>query len=213
MIKLSIYDFDETLYKYDTGRQLIFFLFRRKPSIIKYLPRMIWAWIAYRLGHFSFQVMKSEFYSFMELFTVEEWKKLIQIFWQINQKYLFSDVLMQLQYDKNTGFKVGIISASAEYFLMPIIQYIQPDFFLGTRLYIKNDRMTGVIVGKNCKEQEKVTRLYEYMDRNFPGQEYEVIKMYSDSLYDLPLYKIAQEQYTVNSDGKIRPGIPTVYNN
>ena len=71
----------------------------------------------------------------------------------------------------------------------------------------KDGRETFVakIDGENNKGEEKVKKLDEWAKEN--GFEYEIVKFYSDSLADEPLYDIACKKYWIKKGIKIE-GMP-----
>ena len=77
-----------------------------------------------------------------------------------------------------------IISASPEFLVRPAAER------LGVRLIAtRMDRHTGRILGKNCRDHEKVTRFL----REYPGET--VDEFYSDSLSDAPMAKLADRAF------------------
>ena len=213
MIKLSLYDFDKTIYRTDTGVMVLKYLFKKYPKTLLQTPKILLSFIPYFLKITSSLRFKEIFFSPINLLTKEEWKIFITEFWDKESKNLFSSTLKQIEQDKKDGYTVGILSASAEIMLYPIMEIVPVDFLIGTIFSTTETHVTSYIVGANCKKEEKVSRLYEYLKTHYPNQEYIIKKMYSDSLNDLALFNVAQQQYTVEKDGTIREGLPKPNNN
>ncbi|MGL5955204.1 MAG: HAD-IB family hydrolase [Brevinema sp.] len=213
MLRFSLYDFDRTIYSKDTGVEILKYIFRYKPQSLIFLPQMIFSLLAYIFRLIPKDRIKEIIFSPLTQFHKNDWQLFISRFWNKESSFLFPDVLQQIQQDQQDGYIVGILSASTEDFLFPIAKDLGVDFLIGTKLLDTSDRMSNKILGKNCKNQEKVYRLYEYITKYYPHQEYSISKMYSDSLHDLPLFQIAEQQFTVEKNGRIREGLPKENNN
>ncbi len=204
MAKLSVYDFDRTIYAKDTGVEVL----KKIPlaKSIPFLPKILKTASLYLFGRASMNEFKEAVFLPMSAYTKDEWDKFIQNFWKKQQKYIFPSVAAQIKKDKADGYIVGIVSASAEILLEPIAKELGVDFLIGTKLDMSGSRISSKIIGKNCKGAEKPHRLKSYIDEHYPGAEF--AKMYSDSLNDLPLYEMAEKSFTVEKDGSIREGLP-----
>ncbi|MGL4676909.1 MAG: HAD-IB family hydrolase [Brevinema sp.] len=213
MLRFSLYDFDKTIYSKDTGVEILKHIFLHKPLSIIFLPQIFLALLAYGCRLITKDRIKEIVFSPITLFHKKEWKLFISQFWHKESSFLFPMVLQQIQKDQQEGYHIGIISASAEEFLFPIGKKLAVDFIIGTRFQDSSKHMSSKIFGKNCKNQEKVHRLYEYIEKHYPNQAYTISKMYSDSLHDLPLLQIAEHPFTIEKNGNIREGFPKPNNN
>lgn len=211
MLKISLYDFDRTIYSRDTGISLYLFLFKKHPMLCLYAPLLLFFTLLYLIKLIKNDTWKGLMLLPMTHFPLSSWRAIVQDFWQKNTAALFPTVLEEIKKDKADGYIVGVISASLELFLEPVLEIVETDFLIGTLVKIEGEKITPVLIGSNCKEEEKVKRFYAYMDKYYQGKEYIVEKMVSDSLHDLPLYKIARSNYTVEKDGTLRVGLPNAY--
>lgn len=207
MVKISLYDFDRTIYSKDTGVEILKHIAKKKTSFWLYIPQIILALLGYLFHLYPKKKLKQIFFSPLAMFTQSEWDIFIQKFWNEEKTNLFKNVIEQMHLDKKNGYVIGVISASAEIFLSPLKTELPADFFIGTRLK-SNKYISSELIGDNCKNSEKVVRLIEYTNTNYPDQKIEFSKMYSDSLHDLPLFRITKEHYTIEKNGDIRKGLP-----
>jgi hypothetical protein len=77
-----------------------------------------------------------------------------------------------------------VISASPDFLLSEINNRLGFDKLICTR----HNRKTGAIIGRNCRDEEKVNRLYQEFDKD----EINVVDVYSDSLtHDRPIFSLA----------------------
>lgn len=91
--------------------------------------------------------------------------------------------IKELQNNEN---EVVIVSASPENWL--IYWTNQHGLSLiGTRLQLKNNRITGLIEGKNCHGTEKVNRI----QKSYPAETTEITAAFGDTKGDLPMLKLA----------------------
>jgi len=96
------------------------------------------------------------------------------------------DAWEAIQQHVSNGDKVVVVSASAENWIAHWCH--KNDLpFLGTRLEIKDDMVTGIIRGLNCNGKEKVSRIKDA----FNLADYETIYAYGDSSGDEPMLGIA----------------------
>ncbi|MGL4393780.1 MAG: HAD family hydrolase [Brevinema sp.] len=214
MIKLSLYDFDKTIYNGDTGVEVLKFLFKHYPKkSYPYAGQLIGTILSYFFKINNKKQFKQNIYRIITQFSLDDWNKIIQEFWDIEKNRFFPDVIKQLHVDQENGYTIGIISASPELMLLPIKELVPCDFLIGTAYEIHGQKITTQMIGENCKREEKVLRLKKHMQEHFSNQQYEIKKMYSDSRHDMPLLELADEAFTIEADGSIRAGFPNENNN
>jgi HAD superfamily phosphoserine phosphatase-like hydrolase len=83
-----------------------------------------------------------------------------------------------------------VVSASVECWLGPWCDKNGLDL-IGTQLEIKDNRVTGKLLSKNCYGKEKVNRIRERYDLN----SFDFIYAYGDSRGDDEMLELAQEKY------------------
>jgi phosphatidylglycerophosphatase C len=88
------------------------------------------------------------------------------------------------------GHKVIVISASFEEYLTDWCEKLRIDC-IGTRIDVRNNRLTGKIRGKNCYGKEKVSRLKQYIDI----EQYDEVLVYGNSKGDWALMEIADQKF------------------
>ena len=179
---MNVYDFDDTIYEGDSTVDFFFYCLKGKPSIAKYMPRQIFGAIRYVFKQITKEEVKEIFFSFLT--ELSEPERYVKEFWDVNEGKIKEWYLKQKRDDDM------IISASPQFLIEP----------MGERLKIRKviaspvDIYTGKFLGNNCKGNEKVRRLYEYMP-NVVVEEF-----YSDSHSDLAMAKIAQKSFLVQGN-------------
>lgn len=95
-----------------------------------------------------------------------------------------------LRKHQQAGDRVIIISASAEAWIKPWAASRGLEV-IGTRLLVKDGRLTGQLDGENCKGPEKVNRLQEVVELGQFGK----IVAYGDSSGDREMFAISHEHH------------------
>lgn len=176
---MKLYDFDKTIYKKDSTVEFYKFCLKKNKRILKYIFVQVWAFVMYMLGIYSKTKMKEKFYKFFR--TIDNIEGLVSEFWEYEQVNL-NEWLYTLKGEDDV-----VISASPEFLLKPICEKLQLKL-LASRV----DHTTGKYDGLNCYGAEKVERL------KLIGIT-EADDAYSDSLSDLPMLKLAKNQYIVKN--------------
>jgi phosphatidylglycerophosphatase C len=71
----------------------------------------------------------------------------------------------RVAWHRDRGHKIVIVSASPELYVGPVGERIGADAVLATRLAVDADgRLTGRYDGRNCRGEEKATRLRAWME-------------------------------------------------
>ena len=67
-------------------------------------------------------------------------------------------------------------------------------------LCTRHNKKTGAIIGKNCRDEEKVKRLFEL----YNNEDIKIIDVYSDSLkHDKPIFSLGENCYHIVKGNKI----------
>ena len=81
----------------------------------------------------------------------------------ISEKWIRADVAQRMRWHQDQGHVVVLVSASLEPYLSAFGDMCEVDAVLCTRLEVEDARYTGQIVGANCRGEEKLRRLHEWM--------------------------------------------------
>ncbi|MBQ6570678.1 MAG: HAD-IB family phosphatase [Clostridia bacterium] len=179
---MNVFDFDKTIFKYDSSVMFYKYCLKRHPQILKYLPIQMVGGVRLFLKLRPKTECKELFYRYFR--GIDDIDSYLEDFWDKNICYIqkwYKD--MQRQDDV-------IISASPEFLLAPACRRLGIKYMMATRV----DRHTGIHDGINCHGEEKVRRFYEAFPQG------KVDKFYSDSRSDTPLANIAREAYLVDGE-------------
>ncbi len=179
-MKRNIYDFDNAIYNGDSGYDFIRYCMDKYPGLVYFhLFKSIWYCIRYAVRNISFKELKQYVFSFVN--KIEDLDELIEDFAMI-----YKDRMKTFYVDRKRDDDI-IISASLDFYLVPLCKRMQIKNVICTKYNVK----TGKIIGENCHDEEKVKRFRkEYKN-------VEVQEAYSDSLSDVPMLKLAKDAYIV----------------
>lgn len=183
---MNVYDFDGTIYNGDSTRDFVFYLIKKYPRVIRYMPAFVFAAMKYRFGIISKTKMKETLYRFLNSFDDGEIDKIVNDFWDSHKKNIYD-----WYYKKKKSSDV-IISASPRFLLRHICDELNVKLICS-----EVDKKNGDYIGLNCFGEEKVSRFY----KEYPGAT--IDEFYSDSKSDMPLAKLAKKAYLVKRNGEI----------
>lgn len=181
-MKINLYDFDNTIYKGDSSTDFFFYAMLKYPKVAKFIPKIIFSAIKYKLHIIKKTKLKENIFSFLQVIPDVDF--LISSFWKTHSCYIKG---FYLKKDHQNDI---IISASPEFLLRPITDELGVLDLIGSKV----DAKTGVFKGLNCYGKEKVRRLKKKY------QEFEVEEAYSDSYSDIPILELAKRSYIVKGN-------------
>lgn len=183
-MKLTVYDFDGTIYDGDSTFDFIKFLIKKNKSIIFHIPKMVLYLIKYKMKLINKETMKECFFEIFNKF--ENIDDLVNEFWIINKNKL-KDFFTK----KNSHKNDIIASASPTFLLEPIAEYYKVKCLFASPV----DKKTGKYNGINCHGVEKVRLINNKYKNCIIGE------MYSDDANaDRPLLEIANNSYIVKKN-------------
>ena len=96
----------------------------------------------------------------------------------------------KILWHRNNGHKLVIVTASIDYWVEPWCRKIDIEL-ISTKLQVKNNIITGLLLSKNCFGPEKVKRI----KNKYQLSDYEYIYAYGNSKGDNEMLKIASEGF------------------
>ncbi|MEA4915070.1 MAG: haloacid dehalogenase-like hydrolase [Christensenella sp.] len=183
---MNAYDFDHCIYAGDCTIDFYRFCLRRKPALLRYLPRQIWGFLLFAFAFISKTEFKERFFCFLQ--GVDDLQNALDAFWATNKEKIYGWF-----FERRSDNEL-IISASPEFLLQPVCKMLGVQRLIASRV----DPQTGKFTGENCYGAEKPKRLLEELGTSA------VETFYSDSLSDSPMAQIAQTSYIVRK-GELTP--------
>jgi len=145
--------------------------------------------VAYKLKVISNQRAKERFLSFFfRRHSVQEFQQHCEAFAaEAIPGLIRPKALEEIHKLQQAGAEVVIVSASPENWIRPWSDKTGVQL-LSTRLDIKDEKLTGKIMGRNCHGEEKVRRIREV----YTLSDYDEIYAYGDTKGDLPMLRTAK---------------------
>lgn len=189
MKNIIVYDFDKTIYNGETSTDFMLFFLKRNPRYIIRICNVL-----YSLFYYKKDLKKSKeiFFRILNGVNIEFLKEEINEFWEVKKGKIFSWVYDEILENKKVADELILISATPSIFLEKISKELGFDKLLGTEFENTNKLFDSKIKGANCKGKVKVNRLNEYINN------YTILKFYSDSMSDKPLFDLANEKIFIN---------------
>jgi phosphatidylglycerophosphatase C len=115
-------------------------------------------------------------------------------------QHLRSDVFRRYAWHQRRGDHLVIVSASLDSYVAPIGALLHADQVLATRLAVEDGRLTGRYEGRNCRGEEKLRRLQEWIDQL--GEDTPRLWAYGNSRGDLRMLRAADVGVNVGRLGR-----------
>ena len=189
---VAAFDFDGTLTHRDSLLPFLYFVTGTTGTFINLLletPHLI----RYLLNGQDRQSLKEAIMSrFLKNFTRQEIQAYGEQFAkQVLPKMILPEGLKKIAWHKNQGHQCLLISANLDIYLVPWGQMNGFHHIITSRVEFSNAKVTGHLIGLNCRGQEKVRRLEEIMG---PKENY-LLYAYGDSSGDRELLDLADYPY------------------
>ena len=121
----------------------------------------------------------------------------IQFASKVADKWLRSDVATRMRWHQEQGHVVILVSASLGAYLHPLGDLLEVDAVLCTELEEVDGRLTGKLVGQNCRGKEKASRVQKWCQDSGIATE-DLVYAYGDSSGDTELLELFSEPTWVN---------------
>lgn len=193
--KFAFYDFDDTLIHGDSGGFIYLEGIKMRPLYILSVFPIAWYYLGYKLKLCSINKAKSIWVRPVKWMNEQQ----LQDFYDrvIKPKY-YANVVANLKRQYEEGYYIYICSASIEaYLLKTDLPY---HFLSGTRTKEINGKLSNIVIGKNCKREEKVRRINEVLEREGLAIDYENSYGYSDSPSDIPMLKLVKNRVRIDKE-------------
>jgi len=133
--------------------------------------------------------MKGAKRSDVTLFVGHFWKRFLK-------KYQNEAIVNHLKWHSENGHAVYIVTGSFDFYTEYLKRIWPVQDIIATRAEWVGDELSGKIIGKNCKGNEKIVRIEKELGLNLQDIQYYA---YTDSYSDFPLLRYATFPMVVNS--------------
>lgn len=205
---IIVYDFDKTIYGGESGTNFFTYYVGKYPlNAFIFALAYIKEIFLYLIRVTDLKCLKERFYIFLEKHNKEEIQEIVDGFWEKYRREIYGWTKQELKENKKEAELVIVTSATPLFLIDKFVKELGYDIVFGTEFEgDKGEKFISRIEGENNKGEEKVKKLNRWAMEN--GIDYRIIKFYSDSLADKPLFDISEKKYWIRNGKKIE-GMPT----
>lgn len=196
-IKVIVFDLNGTFYNKSSKDEFFKFVCAKQPQQAKYIFEMAYYKILHKLNQIKHTEFKENFFNYLDNLPPDKVKEYAEEFWAKEYPINFNKKLIS-HFDamKAQGVHIFCATGGLEIYVEPLFDRYKIDGFAGTKVKYENN--TYKVVGKACKEEEKLKRIAQFYKKS----DFKIIEAYSDSKEDI-LDK-AEKAYLLK-DGEIIP--------
>ena len=182
---MNVYDFDNTIYRGESGIDLFLYYFKRDPKLLTKLPMAVKAIAQYKATKMTLDNALDKYAYPVEEYcrSIADLEGDIRQFWDINSKKIKSFYLKQRRDDD------VILSACVDVVLEEICKRLNIKNYIGSEI----DRESCKLLNFCYRENKAKTFREKYPDAV-------VENFYTDSFNDRAMIDIAQNAYLVKGD-------------
>ncbi|WP_179412881.1 HAD-IB family hydrolase [Mucilaginibacter sp. E4BP6] len=188
---IAAFDFDGTIIKHDSLFVFIWYAVSLKRiilSTVKVMPYLV----LYKLKVIpNFKAKEKLFTALFKGVTITDFNMLCKDFAVVIQKMVKPEALEKIEWHRQNGHEIIIISASVENWIIPWAKSNGIDAVLATQIEVSDGLITGKFLSKNCHGAEKVNRLLQHL----PNRDSYVLYAYGDSNGDKDLLQFADHKF------------------
>lgn len=201
-MRVVIFDLDGTLIKADSYLLFLYQCVRQFGRATGALWRVPYYTALYLAGMASNTALKEAFLrGALEGRTVKDVRGVARQFAEYCVgKYANKELVRALRIHQRQGARVILATASLDIYVGEIAERIGIAEVICSAVEIKEGRITGRLLGKNCHGVEKVTRL----EKILTPSEFESSACYTDHHSDLPLLKKVKQGILVRPSWRTR---------
>lgn len=194
-IKVALFDIDKTLIKGDSMFKLLKYTIDKYPKAKWKLPKLFFMLIAYKFKFIDTKKAKENMFYTLNYLNKND---LDNFYNEVLKASVYEDAIAEIKKLKKDGYYTLLVSASPECYLkyFEIEDYV--DVVLGTKLQVVGNRYVNKIEGYNCKGEEKVVRINDFLRKEGLCIDKPNSVAYSDSLSDTPMFKLVGTAYLIN---------------
>ncbi|MCW8328620.1 HAD-IB family hydrolase [Photobacterium sp. SDRW27] len=196
---LAIFDLDETLIAADSASLWSAFIVEKglaSNSLLAEEQELMKAYVKGTLDMNAYMQATLKPIAGMDSITLSQ---LVEEFIELKIKPAFyADALARIQWHKQRGDTILIISATGEHLVKPIANMLGADDAIAINLEQINGIFTGNTTGTLSYQQGKVVRMKAWLEEQ--NTQFKGSYGYSDSINDLPMLDAVDRPFAVNPD-------------
>jgi phosphatidylglycerophosphatase C len=167
MIKIAVFDLDNTIISIDSFASFIFYVIRKHPYKIVHFPYIFYKSVLKLLGLIGFNEFKSSWMIIINNMTHEYLENISHDF--VNEKLIQKikpGAAEEIESLRKKGYKLILATASFEFYAGYLSEYLKFDYLFGTKIVYEDNAVKAEIDGINCKGEEKIKRIVNVINKN-----------------------------------------------
>lgn len=207
--KIAFFDFDDTLCRGDSILPYLLFSVRRGVAPVTQVFRALWGFLRWKMNPAEATGAKNLTLSYIKGHTTDELDALGRDFFQ--EKLVgrfFPQGREELDRLHAQGYRVVVVTASAEVYMRLLPEFLPVDHVIATRCPLDGEgRYTGE-VGENCKGDEKPRRIRAWLEESTLSPDWPACRAYGDSLSDAPMLELTGHPVLVDPKPALTARLP-----
>ena len=207
--KIAFFDFDDTLCRGDSILPYLLYSVRRGIAPWRQVFHALWGYLRWRVNPASATNAKNLTLSYIAGHTQAELDALGRDFFkeQLLPRF-FPQGLQELARLKAEGFRIIVVTASADVYMRLLPEFMPVDHVIATRCALDAaGRYTGV-VEENCKGEEKPRRIRAWLEAQGMTPDWPACRAYGDSLSDAPMLALTGHPVLVDPKKALLSRLP-----
>lgn len=187
---MNVYDFDNTIYRGESGVDLFLYFIKKDPKLLAALPWAIGAIADYKFSRMTIEDVMEKHAKVVEDYcraNIPDIPTIVSNFWDLHSHKIKSFYLRQRQDDDI------IISACVDVVLEEICKRMNIKNYIGTQVDLDEYKLKSF-----CFRENKVKAFRE----KYPDAV--IDNFYTDSLNDKPMIEISKNAYLVKGDKMVK---------
>ncbi len=176
VVKVVIFDLNGTFYNKSSKEEFFKFVCKKRPNRLKYVFEMGYYYLNLKLNRIKQTEFKENFFNYLDGLPPARVEGYAREFWDQEFPDEFNKELKKIFDDiKKSDALLFCATGGFELYVKPLFDIYKIDGLVGTK--VEYDGKTYKVIGKACKEEEKIIKLEELLD----GKPYRIVEAYSDS--------------------------------
>lgn len=182
---MNVFDFDNTIYDGESTMDFFFFILKKKPQFIIYIPKVLRGFYRYKKGLSDLKEVETSVGEMISLFLKyqDNADEVVKEFWVKHERKLKPYFLNKIT-DEDM-----IISASPRLLLEGIIGKLGTDKLFCSEIDLEKGNITFFCFGENKAK---------FFKERFAGAK--IDEFYSDNMADRPMMELADKAFLVTGD-------------
>jgi HAD superfamily hydrolase (TIGR01490 family) len=199
---IAFFDMDYTTLDDSSGLLYVNYLRRQKRIGRRVLLRIAWWTLLYKVSAIDVNSAVPKMLSYAEHQSAARLMAESYVWFEETLRdHIAPRAVAQIDFHRQQGHRVVLISASTQFAVQPVAEYLRLDY-LCTRLIDRDDELTGEVVDPPCYGAGKVVWAQRYADEH-EGRLSEAY-LYTDSHSDRPLLEAVGHPIAVNPDTRLK---------